>query len=72
MEVRLFATFRENRDKILDVPWYEGMDGNALFKMLDIDVKEVSIFLVNGAHKKPDYVFAKDDVIALFPPVGGG
>jgi len=72
MEVRLFATFRENRDKIIDMPWYEGLTGYALFETLGIDVKDVSIFLINGVHSKPDALLAKDDVIALFPPVGGG
>jgi len=72
MEVRLFATLRDNRQKVVDVDWRQGMDGNALFAMLDIPAKDVSIFLINGKSSNHDTVIKEDDVIALFPPVGGG
>ena len=72
MEVRLFATLRENRGKVLEVDWQEGMDGSALFAKLDIPAKDVSIFLINGKNSSHDTVIKADDVIALFPPVGGG
>ena len=72
MEVRLFATLRENRGKIVDVQWSEGMDGNALLGLLELAHEDVALFLINGTHSKPDALLKADDIIALFPPVGGG
>ncbi|WP_092456043.1 MoaD/ThiS family protein [[Clostridium] fimetarium] len=72
IEVRLFATFREGRQKIvcLEVDQF-----NTITKVLDyfqIPHEEVAICLVNGAHSKLDTSLKDGDVIALFPPVGGG
>jgi len=72
MEVRLFATLRENHGKTVDVPWHDGMDGYALFNTLGLAPEDVSIFLINGLNSKPDAMLKADDIIALFPPVGGG
>ena len=72
MEVRLFATLRNGRDKVVDAPWHEGMDGYALFSALGIQPEDVSIFLVNGVNSPCDTALKPSDMIALFPPVGGG
>ena len=68
----MFATLRVGRDKVVDVPWREGMDGYALLDSLGIGPKDVSIFLINGVASSCDTALKADDVIALFPPVGGG
>ena len=72
IEVRLFATFRDGREKIYHLPPEEHHTGEDIVRYLGIENDEVAIFLINGLHSKlPDAV--KDgDVIALFPPVGGG
>lgn len=72
MEIRLFATFRENREKIMYIDCNEDMDGYAVVKALEIAPEEVAIFLINGHHAKLDTKLKNDDIIALFPPVGGG
>jgi len=72
MEVRLFATLRDNRGKIVDIPWHDGMDGYALLDTLNLPADDVAIFLINGVHSKFDASLEYDDVIALFPPLGGG
>ena len=72
MEVRLFATLREGRGKVIDATWHDGMDGAALLMQLGISPDEVAILLVNGVHSKLDTQIHADDVIALFPPIGGG
>ena len=72
VEVRLFASLRENREKTLQVQWHEGMDGNTLLATLGIPTGDVAIFLVDGQHSKADVLLKEEDVIALFPPVGGG
>jgi molybdopterin converting factor small subunit len=72
MEVRLFATLRENREKVIFRDCQDGMDGYALLSELGIKPEEVAIFLINGRHSKPDAKLSQDDLVALFPPVGGG
>ena len=72
MEIKLFATFREGRGKTVDVDWYEGMDGFALFSALNINPDEPSIFVINGTISKLDTQFKSTDVIALFPRIAGG
>ena len=39
---------------------------------LDIPPEEVSILLINGFHNKPESEVKDEDIVALFPPVGGG
>ncbi|MCL2568430.1 MAG: MoaD/ThiS family protein [Oscillospiraceae bacterium] len=72
MEVRLFATLREKREKVVDVPWTPGLDGYALLGTLGIAPEDVAIFLINGVHHRLDAPLNAEDVVALFPPVGGG
>ncbi|MBR3841288.1 MAG: MoaD/ThiS family protein [Erysipelotrichales bacterium] len=72
IEIRLFATFRENRKKI------DYIDSNQVEKALDIvnyygiDPEDVAICLINGFHSKLTDSIKDGDVVALFPPVGGG
>ena len=72
MEVRLFATLRENRGKAVRVDWYEGIDGRAVIETLGITPSAVSIYLVNGKNANPDDALSESDIVSLFPPVGGG
>jgi len=68
----LFATLRDNREKVSDIPWRETITGRDVLGSLGIDPEDVSIFLVNGVRSNPDVKLKPDDIIALFPPVGGG
>ena len=72
MEVRLFATLREGRDKVVHINWSEGMDGHKLLLELAIGPEEVAIFMINGRHSSPEAALNENDIIALFPPIGGG
>ena len=72
MEVKLFATLREGRGKEADIPWHEGIDGHAVLKALELEPEDVKIFLINGVHSKPAAKLKPNDVISLFPAVGGG
>ena len=72
IEVRLFATLREGRGKIV-MPEPEAFpDAGSILSHLHIPAEEVAILLINGFHKKPHDTVKDGDVIALFPPVGGG
>lgn len=72
IEVRLFATLRDNREKILYLPHSDYPDAQSILDALKIDAKDVAILLINGRHSKPTDVVKDLDVVALFPPVGGG
>ena len=72
IEVRLFATLREGRGKVqmLDAAGFP--TAGDIIRHLDIPVEEVAILLINGFHKKPEHEVKAGDIVALFPPVGGG
>ena len=40
--------------------------------VLDIQRSEVNILLINGFHQKPETEVSDEDVVSLFPAVGGG
>lgn len=72
IEVRLFATLREGRGKIIFLEGDKFRCGRDVFEHFRIPEEEVSIFLINGFHSKPDDPVKEGDILALFPPVGGG
>ena len=70
IEVRLFATLRENRGKVLNLETFNTIQD--LIDYLNIPSEEVAICLVNGFHSKLNKKIKDNDIIAIFPPVGGG
>ena len=72
IEVRLFATLREGRGKIIMLEPEHFPNAGAIISHLNIPAEEVAILLINGFHKKPHDTVKDGDVVALFPPVGGG
>ena len=70
--VRVFATLRQGRDKgTMLSPEGIACAGDIL-ALMGISAEEVSILLVNGFHQKPETPVKDGDIVALFPPVGGG
>ena len=72
MEVKLFASLRENRGKTASVEWREGLNGNAILESLAIPAESVAIYLINGKNADFNEPLSQSDVVSLFPPVGGG
>lgn len=72
IEVRLFATFREGREKKQVLMLEESSEISKVLDILNIKKEEVSILLLNGRDGPIDRKLEDGDVIALFPPVGGG
>ena len=70
--VKLFATFREGRQKIQTLEVVEGSTSEDIYKLLGIEKSEVAISLINGRDRHPDISLMDGDTLALFPPVGGG
>ncbi|MGO5075455.1 MoaD/ThiS family protein [Clostridium sporogenes] len=73
IEVRLFAYFREGRDKkyFMEIN-EENITPRYILEKLNIQVEEVAILLINGRDGKTDTLLKDGDVLSLFPPVGGG
>lgn len=72
IEVRLFATLREGRGKVQHLPAADHACAGDLIRRLEIPTEEVAILLINGFHSKPHDPVKSGDVVAIFPPVGGG
>ena len=72
IEVRLFATLRQGREKSIMLDSKDFPTPGDILEHLDIIPGEVSILLVTGFHKTLDEKLEDGDVVALFPPVGGG
>jgi molybdopterin converting factor small subunit len=72
LEVRLFAYFRDNRDKVLHLDHKDFTDPQSILDHLEIDLKDVAILLVNGRHTPADVPLKDGDIVAFFPPVAGG
>lgn len=72
IEVRLFATFREGRSKVCQMDAAGLKKASDVLEILHIPREEVAIYLINGRHSSLDDSIHDGDVLAIFPPVGGG
>ena len=72
IEVRFFATLRQGRGKITQIPAEEAACAGVILRRFEIPAEEVAILLINGFHSKPEDAVKDGDIISLFPPVGGG
>jgi molybdopterin converting factor small subunit len=72
IKVRLFATLREGRGKELMVQMDERPTPQKIIETLDIKKEDVAILLINGRDGSLDKVLEAEDVVSIFPPVGGG
>ncbi len=72
IEIRLFATLRDGRDKIIKLDTSSITVAGDVLKHLSICPDDVAIYLINGRHSNLDAPIKDGDIIAIFPPVGGG
>ena len=72
IEVRLFATLREGRGKVQMLDAADITAAGDIIRRLEIPAEEVAILLINGFHQKPETPVKDGDIVAIFPPVGGG
>ena len=72
IKVRLFATLREGRGKELMVQMDERPTPQKIIETLDIKKEDVAILLINGRDGSLDKALEAEDVVSIFPPVGGG
>ena len=72
VEVRLFAVFREGRFSRKTLDLSAGTTLGDLLDQLSIPREDVSVPLVNGRYSEMERELATDDVVAVFPAIGGG
>lgn len=72
IEMRLFATLREGRGKVIPMEAPEGATVEALIDSLSILHEEIAILLVNGRDAVLGRTLQEGDAVSVFPPVGGG
>lgn len=72
IEVRLFATLRDGRGKVMMLEPGTVSTAGDILSALEISPETVAILLINGFHSRPEDSVRDGDIIALFPPVGGG
>ena len=72
IEVRLFAGLRQGRQKIYQMEPESIKNVQDIMDVLNIQRSEVNILLINGFHQKPETEVKDEDIVSLFPAVGGG
>lgn len=70
--VKLFANLRDYGDREQEIDFELGMTPKEVVEMFKIPVDDVAILMINGRRVKLDKELVKDDVLAIFPAVGGG
>jgi len=72
IEVRLFAGLRQGRQKVYQMETDSVKTVQDIMDVLEIQRSEVNILLINGFHQKPETPVKDEDIVSLFPAVGGG
>lgn len=72
IKVRLFATLREGREKEMVFEVHERTSPKHIIDNLAISKKDVAILLINGRDGDLERELKHEDVLSIFPPVGGG
>jgi molybdopterin synthase sulfur carrier subunit len=70
--VKLFAYFRDNRFKIEEREIGESTTVGDIVDSLNIDREEVGVLMINSRHTTFDTLPIENDVLAIFPVIGGG
>ena len=71
--VTLFAYFRDGRFKeAASLSFDEGTTPQDVITSLGIDMDDVGVIMVNNRHADSDSCLQQDDVLAVFPKIGGG
>lgn len=71
--VKLFATLKKFGEAKSVVTLPEGSTVKSILEKWNIPKDEKTlIIMVNGRGRESDFVLENGDVVALFPPIGGG
>jgi molybdopterin converting factor small subunit len=76
IKIKLFATFREGRGKVVEMDYTPGMTGQDVIDQLGITAPEIAAIIVDGVDGRVDQMLTvpiqEDGYLAIFPPVAGG
>lgn len=70
--VKLFASLRKDRFAAKDFDYQEGVTVGHILASLNIPEEEAAIIFINARHGDPGSSLKGGDLLAIFPPVGGG
>jgi len=70
--IKLFATLRDFGPGIKEVSVSENSTIEKIVKSFNLPEETPLLTIVNGVHTDPKEMLKERDVLALFPPVGGG
>ena len=70
--IKLYASFQKDRFAREEREVAEGTRVRDIVETLGIDAAEVGVTMVNGRHVELDDGLRPDDVLAVFPVIGGG
>ena len=71
--IKLFAHFRDGRFKeAASRSVASGTTPADIVSSLGIDLDEVGVIMVNNRQTAMDYHLQQDDVLSIFPRIGGG
>ena len=77
IRIKLYASLRKHLPgtEIGEEVIIEVVQGSTIKNIIDyltIEENQVKIIFVNGIHKTLDYVLLENDLLVIFPPIGGG
>mgnify|MGYP003584025647 CR=1 FL=1 len=72
LTVKLFAYFRDNRFKEREMDFVEGTTILDVVHFLNLPENELGVIMVNSRHSLLERQLKEGDIVALFPPIGGG
>ncbi len=72
ISVKLFAYFRDNRFKIKEYDLGEGTTVGNIVDSLNIKREEVGVLMINSRHTNFTVRPSENDILAIFPVIGGG
>jgi len=70
--VKVFATLRLNREKEMLMDFEEGTTPKQVLRSMNIPEEDAAIIMINGRSVDIDTPLKDEDVLALFPAIGGG
>ncbi len=70
--VKLFASLRAGRFDAESRTFPEGATVGDAIAAIGVPPEEAAVVFVNSRHAEPSTPLADGDILAVFPPVGGG
>jgi len=70
--IKLFAFFRESRFKIENRDLEKGTTVGNIVDVLGINREEIGVLMINSRHTTLETEVSENDILAIFPVIGGG